>query len=82
MFWIDIKEKLPKEFESVLLTDLEVYWVGMYQIYETLEKQKVLIWWSINANEITLGNSPYLSPKPKYWCEILKPDFVQIKNSL
>jgi len=74
MHWINIEEKLPKEFQPVLLTDLDVYWVGIYQICETLEKQKVLVWWASNPNEITLGHKPFLAHKPKYWCKILQPE--------
>lgn len=67
MQWIRVENRLPKEFQEVICTDLEVYWVGMYQICETFEKQKVLVWWASNPNKITHGHAPFLAHKPKYW---------------
>lgn len=81
MEWISIEKYLPKEFEEVLLTDLRGYWVGMYQICETLEKQKVLIWWACNPNANTLGHPPFLVHKPKYWSIISNPKPLEISST-
>jgi hypothetical protein len=69
--WISTENRLPQEFEYVLLLRNTEQWVGCLQMCEDIDHIKHNVWWCHDPN----SDAPFIVilPAPTHWMRLQEP---------